>query len=53
MAFMHAKHRPRVKTLMGRSFNHVLQCDLFFLWDQTFMLLIDECTRHKYVAWLI
>ena len=52
MPFMHAKHRPRVKTLTGRSFNHVPQCDVFFLWDQTFMLLIDECTRYKSVAWL-
>ena len=52
MAFMHAKHRPRVKTLMGRFFNHILHCVLFCLLDLIFILVIDECARYKLVAWL-
>ena len=27
--FAHAKHRPRVNTLMGKHFNNILQCNLF------------------------
>ena len=48
--FAHAKHRPRVKTLMGKHFNHIVQCDLFFLWDLIFVLLIDETTRYTFVG---
>ena len=28
-------------------FNEVVQHDLFFLWDETFMILIDEATKWK------
>lgn len=34
---------------MGRSFNHIVQCDMFFHWDSVLILLIDECTRYKFV----
>ena len=36
MQFAHAKHRPKVKTWFGRFFNHVVQADLFYLWDCAF-----------------
>ena len=49
MEYQHARHRPRVKSHMGRAFNHIIQCDLFYLWDSVFILLIDECTRYKLV----
>ena len=48
--FAHAKHRPRVKTLMDKHFNHIVQCDLFFLWDLIFVLLIDETTKYTFVG---
>ena len=48
MQFAHAKHRPKVKTWLGKYFNHVVQADLFFLWDCVFILLVDECTRYKF-----
>ena len=48
MQHMHAKHRPKVNTWFGRFFNHVVQADLFFLWDRIFIILIDECTRYKF-----
>ena len=48
MQFQHAKHRPKVKTWFGRHFNHVVQADLFYLWDKVFIILTDECTRYKF-----
>ena len=48
MQFAHARHRPKVKTWFGRFFNHVVQADLFFLWDCVFIILVDECTRYKF-----
>ena len=48
MQFAHAKHRPKVKTWLGKFFNHVVQVDLFFLWDCTFIMMVDECTRYKF-----
>ena len=48
MQFAHAKHRPKVNSWLGRYFNHVVQCDLFFLWGRVFILFVDECTRYKF-----
>ena len=48
MQFAHAQHRPKVKSWFGKHFNHVVQADLFFLWDCCFIILIDECTRYKF-----
>ena len=48
MQFAHAKHRPKVKSRMAKHFNHVVQADLFFLWDRAFIILVDECTRYKF-----
>ena len=39
--------RPRIKSHLSTTFNEVVQHDLFFLWDQTFMLLVDEALRWK------
>ena len=40
-------HRPQIKSRLATQFNETVQHDLFFLWDESFMLLIDECIRWK------
>ncbi len=40
-------HRPLIRSHLAQVFNEVVQHDLFFLWDQTFILLIDEALRWK------
>ena len=40
-------HRPQIKSHIAAHFNEYVYHDLFFAWDQTFMLLIDECVRWK------
>ena len=40
-------HKPLVKGHFAVHFNEIVQHDIFFLWDDTFMLLIDEATRWK------
>ena len=40
-------HKPQIKAHYATYFNEIVQHDLFFLFDQTFMLLIDECIRYK------
>ena len=50
MRFAHAKHRPRVKSWIARTFNHVVQVDLFFLWNSVFIKMVDECIRYKFAA---
>ena len=40
-------HNPQVKAHYATQFNEIVQHDLFFLFDQTFMLLIDECIKYK------
>ena len=36
-----------MKAQLSQNFNELVMEDLFFLWDQCFMLLIDECIRWK------
>ena len=31
-------------------FQPLTQCDLFFLWSSTFIILADECARYKFAA---
>ena len=45
--YRHKTPRPLVKASMSVTFNHQVQHDLFFLWDEPFMMLIDECIRYK------
>ena len=40
-------HKSAIKSSLSTQFNEVVETDLFFLWDKTFMLLIDECIRWK------
>ena len=40
-------HKPTIKSHMATQFNECVHHDLFFLWDETFMLLVDECCRWK------
>ena len=40
-------HKPLLKTSLSTHFNEYVQQDLFFLFDEPFMLLIDECIRWK------
>ena len=39
--------KPLIKSNLATQFNETVQHDLFFLWDLTFMLLIDEAIRWK------
>ena len=39
--------KPTVKAYIATTFNETVQHDLFFLWDEPFMLLIDEAIRWK------
>ena len=39
--------KAQVKGHLATIFNEIVQHDLFFLWDKTFMLLIDEAIRWK------
>ena len=38
---------PLDLTSCDTHFNEIVQHDLFFLWDECFMLLVDECIRWK------
>ena len=37
----------KIKSNLATTFNEVVQTDLFFLWDQTFQLMVDEAVRWK------
>ena len=45
--FLPKMHRPQLKSHLTTHFNNIVQHDLFFLFDQAFMLLIDEAIRWK------
>ena len=40
-------HKPKLKLSMATQFNQYVQQDLFFLFDETFILMIDECIKWK------
>ena len=40
-------HKSVIKSSLATQFNEVVETDLFFLWDKTFILMIDECIRWK------
>ena len=40
-------HRPMLKGSLAAHFNEYVQEDLFFMFDTTFILFIDECIRWK------
>ena len=40
-------HAPTIKSHLATTFNEIVQHDLFFMWDNVFMLLIDEAIRYK------
>ena len=39
--------RPQVGITIAIRFNHRVQMDLFFMWDKTWILIIDELSRYK------
>ena len=39
--------KSQVKGHLATNFHEIVQHDLFFLWDEPFMLLIDEAIRWK------
>ncbi|CAJ1351761.1 unnamed protein product, partial [Effrenium voratum] len=45
--FTRLPNRPQVKTGHVTTFNQEIQVDFFFLWENTFMLIIDVATRYK------
>ena len=44
--------KPIVKARLSEHFNQRVQTDLFFLWERTYIILIDECIRYAVVAHL-
>ena len=39
--------RPMTKISLATHFNERLQMDFYFLWDDLFILIVDECARYK------
>eukprot|EP00959_Pyramimonas_sp_CCMP1952_P258465 5402494-Pyramimonas_sp.AAC.1 len=37
--------RPQVKAMLAEHFNCRVQTDPFFIFDKTFIVLVDECIR--------
>ena len=44
------KHRPTVGAELAGWFNENVFIDLFFLWQQNWLILVDEATRYKIVC---
>ena len=40
-------NKPTLRAEMAGFFNDIVQCDLFWLWDKWWALLVDEATRFK------
>ena len=38
--------KPLVKARMVEHFDYRVQTDLYFVWDKTYIILIDECIRY-------
>eukprot|EP00959_Pyramimonas_sp_CCMP1952_P342082 7166442-Pyramimonas_sp.AAC.1 len=45
-------NKPQLKVMISLKFNERVQLDLFFLFDKTWMMLIDECIRYRIAALL-
>ena len=43
---------PLIKVKLATRFNHRVQADLFFIFNLTFIVLVDECIRYAISAWL-
>ena len=43
---------PLIKVKLATRFNHRVQADLFFIFNLTFICLIDECIRFAVSSWL-
>eukprot|EP00959_Pyramimonas_sp_CCMP1952_P070811 1478649-Pyramimonas_sp.AAC.1 len=37
--------RPQVEAVLSEHFNYRVQTDLFFIFDKTIIVLVDECIR--------
>ena len=48
--FSKVASRPKVKVHHADTFNQEIQLDIFFLWEQPFLLIIDVATRFKSVV---
>ena len=42
--------KPLAKAKISEHFNHRVQTDLFFLWEQIYIIFIDECIRYAVTA---
>ena len=40
-------HKPKLEAHLAQNFNEIAMQDCFFLWGQTFTLMIDECIKWK------
>ena len=43
-------HKLTLKTRLASTFNEYVLQDLFFLFNETFILMVDECIRWKQVT---
>ena len=39
--------KPGIKSNLATTFNEVVQQDLFFLWDENYIMMIDEAIKWK------
>jgi hypothetical protein len=52
MSVARTMSHPLIKVKLATRFNHRVQMDLFFICDETFICLIDECIRYAIATWL-
>eukprot|EP00959_Pyramimonas_sp_CCMP1952_P285682 5973276-Pyramimonas_sp.AAC.1 len=43
-------HKPSLKTVLAVQFNERGQADPFFFFEKVWLLMIDECIRHRIAA---
>lgn len=51
--YAHPLNKPAVRALLTTHFNERVQGDLFFLWDKTWLILVDEHIRYKLTGLMI
>ena len=52
MEFRKTMSKPLVNTQLATQFNMRVQMDLFFVFERTFVIMVDECIRYAVSAHL-
>ena len=51
--YKQTKHKPPIKITLAVRFNDRVQMDIYFCWDMSWLLMVDEAIRYKIVEYLI